>query len=78
MNSFAHTLGQGTARVIDGTQDAVEATWDNSKIAATAFGKGYREQRALNLMKREQRRATRELRSSPRYAVIVRHEWRAS
>ena len=80
MNNFAHTLGQGTARIIDGTQDVVEATWDNSRIAATAFGKGYSEQHARNLKRRAARRMAREMRINLRRnaGITVRPAWRVS
>jgi len=53
---------------------------DNSRVAATAFGKGYREQHALNLKRRAARRAWRDMRANlHRNAVItVRPAWSAS
>jgi hypothetical protein len=71
MNNFAQSIGERTASIVDGTVDLVTATVDNSSIAATAFGKGYREQHALNLRQRAERRAAREMRINPRYAVIT-------
>ena len=71
MNNFAQSIGEHTASIVDGTVDLVTATVDNSRIAATAFGKGYREQHALNLRQRAERRAAREMRNNPRYAVIT-------
>jgi hypothetical protein len=70
MNNFAQSIGKRTASIVDGTVDLVTATVDNSRIAATAFGKGYSDQHALNLRRRAARRAMRiNLRSN---------EWSAS
>ena len=62
MNTFAHSIGERTASIVDGTVDLAIATVDNSRIAATAFGKAYSERRALNLRRRAERRAIREMR----------------
>ena len=63
--NFARSIGERTASIVDGTVDIVTSTVDNSRIAATSFGKGYREQRALNLKRRAARRAWRDMRRNP-------------
>ena len=79
MNTLAHSIGERTASIVDGTVDLAIATVDNSRIAATAFGKAYSERRALNLKRRAERRARREMYThASNNAVIVRPEWRAS
>ena len=80
MNNFARSIGERTASIVDGTVDLVTSTVDNSRIAATAFGKGYCEQHALNLKRRAARRAWRDIRRNPhRDAVFtVRPALRAS
>ena len=60
MNNFARSIGERTASIVDGTVDLVTSTVDNSRIAATAFGKGYCEQHALNLKRRAARGAWRD------------------
>ena len=74
MNNFARSIGERTASIVDGTVDLVTSTVDNSRIAATSFGKGYREQHALNLKRRAARRAWRDMRANLRgNAVITVH-----
>ena len=71
MNTFARSIGERTASIVDGTVDLVTAAVDESCIAATAFGKGYREQHALNLKRRGARRAWRDLRSLHRNVLVT-------
>jgi len=78
MNTFAHSIGERTASIVDGTVDLAIATVDNSRIAATAFGKAYSERRALNLRRRAERRAKRMRTHVSNNSVLVRPEWRAS
>jgi hypothetical protein len=80
MNNFAQSIGERTASIVDGTVDLVTSTVDNSRIAATAFGKGYSEQHSLNLKRRAARRMAREMRINLRSnaVITVRPAWRAS
>jgi hypothetical protein len=71
MNTFARSIGERSASIVDGTVDVVTAAVDESCIAATAFGKGYREQHALNLKRRAARRAWRDMRNNLNRNVFV-------
>jgi hypothetical protein len=74
MNTFALSIGERTASIVDGTVDLITAAVDNSRIAASAFGKGYREQHAVNLKRRAARRAWREMRSNlHRNGLVAAH-----
>ena len=70
MKNFAQAAGQSTAAILDGAQDLLEDSYHATKVASTAFGQGYAEQHALNLRRRAERRAARELRNNPTYAVV--------
>ena len=80
MNNFAYSIGERAASIVDGTVDLVTSTVDNSRIAATAFGKGYREQHALNLKRRAARRAWRDMRRNLHGNAVttVHPAWSAS